>query len=326
MSIRRYVAMHPTNIQLEVTYKCNNACPFCYNELDASCNRDGDLLSFERLKNVIKDIKDYGIFSINLNGGEPLCYPYFFDLLEFIKQNNLDVHCNSNATLVDAKTAKRLSKSLASMCTSIHGYCAQQHDKLVNRFGAFDQTIAGIKFLQEENIYVAVNVTVSKLNISNLNQICNLLKSLNIRTLLLTRILTPSNLFSVSDNDFLNAVRIIKDFNEMHQCFGRIALPQPFPVCRCSDDELKKYIAEHNIACAAGILTARIAPNGNVTPCPVIESPVLGNVNSENFSDIWNRFQKTKWQKKMPKSCCNCQFLQNCGGGCLAQDDSGILI
>ena len=125
----------------------------------------------------------------------------------------------------------------------------------------------------------------------------------------------------------LHKIRIIKDFNEMHQCFGRVALPQPFPVCRCSDDELKKYIAEHNIACAAGILTARIAPNGNVTPCPVIESPVLGNVNSENFSDIWNRFQKTKWQKKMPKSCCcNCQFLQNCGGGCLAQDDSGILI
>ena len=319
--------MHPTNVQLEVTYKCNNACPFCYNELDATCNRNGILLPFERLKDVIKDIRSYGIFSINLNGGEPLCYPYFFDLLEFIKQSDLDVHCNSNATLIDSKTAKRLSQSLASICTSIHGYCAQQHDKLVNRSGAFDQTLAGIKFLQEENIYVAVNVTVSKLNIINLDQICNLLKSLNIRTILLTRILTSSDAFSVSDNDFLNAVRTIKDFNEMHQCFGRVALPQPFPVCRCSDEELKKYIAEHNIACAAGMLTARITPNGNVTPCPVIESPVLGNVNSENFSDIWNRFQKMKWQKKMPKSCCcNCQSLQNCGGGCLAQDNSGILI
>lgn len=316
--------MRPTSLQLEVTYACNNNCGFCYNNW---ATQEETSISFERLKEVIIDAKNFGIFSININGGEPLLYPRFFDLAEFIVDIGLDIHCNTNVTLVDDKTAKRISKFFKAVCTSIHGATSEKHDYIVGREGAFSQTISGIKYLQKYGVYVATNITLSKKNITFLDEILCKLREIKVQTVLLTRVLTQDNDYALSDIDFISAIEVLKKYTEKEKCFSRIALPQPFPVCKCTNDSLKDFVLSHNIPCAAGILTARISPSGIVTPCPVLNTPVLGNVNHDFFSTIWERFEQTNWHKKTPfKSCNCCSYLPGCGGGCLRQEDSGVLI
>lgn len=316
--------MKPATLQLEVTYSCNNDCDFCYNKL---FSQDDNLLSYERLKEVIVDAKKYGIFSINLNGGEPLLYPYFFELAEFIYNLGIDIHCNTNATLIDNRVAERLSSFFSAICTSIHGATAELHDLLVGRSGAFEQTIAGISCLKRNGVYVAVNVTLSKKNINNLYEILCLLRDINIQTVLLTRVLTKNVDYALYDRDFLVAIKQLQHFQDVEKCFKRIALPQPFPICKCQEPTLKDFVFEHNIPCVAGMLTARISPSGIVTPCPVMDSPIIGNVKDDLFSHIWDNFEKKGWEKSKPcDQCGDCKYLRGCGGGCLQQEDSGVLI
>ncbi len=318
--------LRPTVLQIELTYSCNNACEFCYNKRSGVFS-GGDLISFDRLKDIVYDIYQYGIFSINFNGGEPFCFDSFLELAAYSKSLGLDIHCNSNATLINESNIVAFSDIFGSMCTSIHGPNRETHDRIVGRDGAFDETLTAISLLQANDVYVAVNVTLSRENIESFFEILVMLQRINIRTVLLTRVLTIDRRFAISDSEMINAISVIKEFQYKTNAFVRIAFPQPFPICYCSDFKVSEYIKEHNIPCTAGILTARITPFGVVTPCPLLETPIIGNLHNELFSSVWERFQKMQWHKELQVSgnCNTCRSLSCCGGGCLRQSKSGIL-
>ena len=317
----------PISIQLELTYACNNTCGFCYNNLDETGSPK--TIPYERLRIVLADMRGYGVFSINFNGGEPLLYANFFDLAQLCSELGFDIHLNTNATLIDENTAAHIAKFFPAVCSSLHGATPDKHDFVVGRTGAFAQTVAGIKHLIAKNVYVAVNVTVTKQNQDDIGAILQLLSSLGVGTLLLSRVLTNDRAIAVSDEEFLNAIETVYRFQtEGRTPFARIGLPQPFPPCRIgSHSKLVNFICESNVPCSAGLATARITPEGDITPCPVLNTPIIGNIKTELFSEAWDKFLDNKWIKIGAKheSCNKCLFLPECGGGCLPCDQSGCL-
>ncbi len=318
----------PISIQLELTYACNNRCGFCYNKLDEAGNQK--TVSYDRLKIILEDMRKYGIFTINFNGGEPLLYKNFFDLAQCCLELGFDIHFNTNATLIDEKTAARISKLFPAVCSSIHGSNACKHDFMVGRTGAFAEVIAGIKHLVANNVYVAVNVTVTKQNQEDVGAMLQLLSSLGVGTLLLSRVLTNDNTIAVSDEEFLDVVETVFKFQtDGSKPFARVGLPQPFPPCRIGTHlKLLDFICDSNVPCSAGLTTARITPEGNITPCPVLDAPIIGDIKTELFSKAWDRFLEDKWTKTraMCEDCNGCSFLKVCGGGCLPCGQSGCLL
>lgn len=318
----------PISIQLELTYSCNNACGFCYNNLDGTGTKKA--VPYDRLKVILADMREYGIFSINFNGGEPLLYPNFFDLAKSCLELGFDIHLNSNATLIDEKTAACISRLFPAVCSSLHGATPEKHDLVVGRTGAFAEAVAGIKHLIANNVYVAVNVTVTKQNQFDIGAIIQLLSSLGVGTLLLSRVLTNDSTIAVSDEEFLIALETVFKFQtEDRKPFARVGLPQPFPPCRIgSHSKLLNFICENNVPCSAGITTARITPEGDITPCPVLDVPVIGNIKTELFSKAWDGFIENKWVKTGARheNCNECAFLKVCGGGCLPCDQLGCLL
>lgn len=318
----------PVSIQLELTYDCNNNCKFCYNSLDGAYNRNQ--VPYDRLKIILEDIRKYGIFSINFNGGEPLLYENFFDLAKWCIDLGFDIHFNTNATLINEENAVYISRLFPAVCTSLHGATSEKHDRIVGRMNAFTEAIVGIKHLILNNVYVAVNVTVTKQNLTDIRKIVSLLSSLGVGTLLLSRVLTNDKMIAVSDEEFLLVLETVAEFqNTSVKPFARVGLPQPFPLCRIGNHVgLLNFISDSNVPCSAGVTTARITPDGNITPCPVMDLPIIGNIRCELFSTAWDRFIKYKWTKKdrQHDNCNQCAFLRVCGGGCLPCDKSGCLL
>ncbi len=317
----------PISVQLELTYACNNTCGFCYNNLDRTASHK--TVPYDRMKIILADLRRYGVFSINFNGGEPLLYENFFDLAQICSELGFDIHLNTNATLIDEKTAANIARLFPAVCSSLHGATSGKHDLVVGRAGAFVQAVAGIKHLVAKNVYVAVNVTVTQQNHDELGEILQLLSSLGVGTLLLSRVLTNDSTIAVSDEDFLIAIETVFRFQtEGKTPFARIGLPQPFPPCRIgSYSKLLNFICECNVPCSAGLTTARITPEGDITPCPVLNAPNIGNIKTELFSEAWDKFLDNKWIKIGAKheSCNKCLFLPECGGGCLPCNQSGVL-
>ncbi len=313
----------PLNVQLEITYGCNNHCIFCYNS--KLLQKEAELDTQEAIS-VIREMASCGVLSVNFNGGEPLSREDYFDIVEEADRQGLDIHMNTNASLVDVFTARMVAKFFPSVCATILSGREEVHDLLSGRKGAFADALAGIHNLQDQSVYVAANIMLSKRNLSDAEETFGLIRNCGIRSVLVTRYVPcggNDGILHISDQEFLDAVSSLYAYNDRYKCFDRIAFPQPFKLCH-APKELCGKIAESNIACNIGLCTASISPNGDLTPCNLVKEPVLGNLRKASFFSLWSKFEGSKFcmEQHLTQKCVSCPQIMNCGGGCKGYNDA----
>jgi radical SAM protein with 4Fe4S-binding SPASM domain len=307
----------PLNMQFEVTYQCNNNCIFCYNEKQI---KHRDELDTCQIKHIIRDIKESGVVQMNFNGGEPLMRSDFLELAGYAKSIGLDVHLNTNATLINDALAYELSQIFPSICTTILSGKKETHDMLSGRNGAFEAAIRGIKALQKNNVYVAANVMLCNENYGDIIDTLNLLHDLRIETVLITRYVPDKHhrdgLF-ITDKNYFNTLREVYNYNCINSYFDRISLPQPLQVCTVPND-IRNIILEWNIPCNIGLCTASVNAYGQLTPCNLVKEPIIGDLSNNSLQKLWESFDGLNYCKSehLLKECLNCMDIQFCGGGC----------
>lgn len=316
-------SLTPLYVQFEVTYQCNNRCIFCYNDCD---DRNIPSLSTKEAKRIISNLAACGVLGVNFNGGEPLARDDFFELASYAKELGLDIHLNTNATLVrDEVVAQKVARLFPSVCVSVLSSDPLTHDRLSGRKGSFREALHGLRLLHKENVYVAVNVMLCNDNAAGFDETLKLLNTLETQTILVTRFVPcghNNNNLHIDEALFFDCVRQLAAFQEDRHCFARIALPQPIPLCDVPDD-LKECVRHWNIPCNIGLCTASISCEGSLTPCNLVKTPALGNLLTQDFSSIWETFDGASFceeQHLLPK-CIICSELANCGGGCKGYND-----
>ena len=139
-------AFVPLRYFLDITYRCNLHCPYCYLGDDRSKNE----LSTEEWISVIKQIPKFGIISII--GGEPLIRRDFREIyIAASKRVPLRVNLYTNALLLNEQLIDDFIKyKLLCISVSIDGY-KETHDKNRNKNGAFDTIIGNLDMLQQKS-------------------------------------------------------------------------------------------------------------------------------------------------------------------------------
>lgn len=263
---------------------------------------------------------------MNFNGGEPLVREDFFQIAEHAVSLGMDVHLNTNSTLVGKIEARHLARLFPAVCTTVLSAQRKVHDELSGRIGAFEENKRGILALKAEDIYLAANVTLSDRNASEITRTLQYMRVLGIETALLTRIITfpgqPPDL-ALSDRALHDVLCDALQFQGGNLRFPRMAFPQPYPPCMLPA-EIQDAVVKCNIPCTIGLNTARVSPNGDVTPCTLVDQPVLGNVIETPFREIWERFDgKAFFLSRLPfKACESCEELGHCGGGCCGTNNA----
>lgn len=86
----------PISINLDLTTACNFRCDHC---IDREIINIGRMLDFQYIKTLIKNWNKNGLKSVILiGGGEPILYPYFEEVVKFLKSLSLQVGIVSNGT------------------------------------------------------------------------------------------------------------------------------------------------------------------------------------------------------------------------------------
>jgi radical SAM protein with 4Fe4S-binding SPASM domain len=322
----------PTSVQFELTYACNNFCPFCYNGFGGTVAHE---ISERDARGILEHLLSAGVFSVNFNGGEPLLHPGFFSLCEYGNALGLALHVNTNATMITNTEARHMAKYFDSVCTTVLSAPGGPHDELSGRAGALEETERGIRALGKAGIYVAANITLCRANATGLLPTLDYLRSLDVDTALITRVITNAvedREFGLTDFELVRALRAVLEYQNEHRAFARVAFPQPYPPCKFPED-MRTAIRKSNIPCMIGLNTARITPAGHVTPCALVPEPCLGNAVETPFDRIWESFHgEAFFASCMPyASCSHCKDLAACGGGCFganrmlkARDDDSI--
>ena len=325
-------ALPPLRFSLELTYRCNLNCPYCY---VGDCRKKEELSTQEWLR-IIEQVSEWGL--ITLVGGEPLVRKDFSEIfLKSIQQVQGRVNVVSNGILLDEQMLKMfIDNKLLLLSVSIDGY-GNNHDINRDRKGLFELVVNNLetfKRLKHKKTHPLLDIKtiILKNNLDDMVKLYKLCEELNADFLSLA--------FLRNNN--------LKQSSILRGNFGEEFYQQEYPVEQYFDlehfeevyKELKslsksgktkirfapkfdfdkdyeqirtffssnKPIDKTYKPCLYPWSNTLITPEGDVYPCL---SYKIGNVKDKNFMEVWNAphfrcFRKNLKARKVFNACQMC--------------------
>lgn len=310
----------PIYVQIEVTSECNLRCSHCYNFWRYNSAPKRESLSLPELKKVAEVLGEHDIFYVTITGGEPfLEKDRVYGFLEFLREQNIRVTVNSNATLITDDDARKLSEySIEVFLVSLMSSSAEKHNAIAGSKSAFSRAIQGIQTLQKHGINVAVNTVATKINHGDIYTTGKwVYDNFGIKNYSATPICP-----SVPEHESL-VLNEKEVFVVLHQLLSlqkelgmNVDLLEVLPTCLFSDSQdenIVKIFAKR--MCTAGNTTITIGSQGDVRVCSY-DQESYGNILAEDFQSIWRRMEKWRDNSLLPHECESCAIVESCGGGC----------
>jgi MoaA/NifB/PqqE/SkfB family radical SAM enzyme len=287
--VRKQRVMH--DVTLELTYKCNLDCFFCYNDR----LKKGVALSLENYSKLLHDLAEMQTLYLMLTGGEPMIHPHFFEIGAIAKELGFVVTVRTNGHSLSPKNARRLRDEVDPYCVevSLHGATAESHDKQTRIAGSFDKLVKNIGHCTEVGLNVSVVSTPTAWNEHQLQEMSDLCDSLGVPL----RFQGP---VAPRDDGDLTPLQITPK-KETWDAVEKLHLAKlrktqapgsPVPEIKEKSIEIKiasigKPIEEPKSTCSVGVAGVDIDPYGNVQACMHLQESA-GNVHDNSIQEIWN--------------------------------------
>lgn len=325
----------------ESTIRCNLTCAHCRRlEFDEAADKD---LSTGQAKEVIEQLADLGrkqamMPVLVFSGGEPLCREDLFELVGHAKSLGIVPALATNGTLIDATTAKAIKDSdIARVAVSLDGATAEVHDKLRQLEGSFERAIEGIGHLRNENVPFQVNITLTRHNAGQLEDVYELAKSLGAVAVHIFMLVPVGCGQELAETDMLSPEQYEQKMLEICKLDSRgqlqikvtcgphyervirqQGLQQSRMEAKQGDDSVPGRIRHKGVSrgCLAGLGVLFVGHQGNVFPCGYL--PVnCGNVLKDKLSEIWyenSELAKMRNSNALEGKCGVCGYRYVCGG------------
>ncbi|MEJ2367633.1 MAG: radical SAM protein [Acidobacteriota bacterium] len=284
----------PLYASIELTYKCNLACRFCYNPVDRT-NQErakpapappATPLVFDEIVGLLDELRKMGTLYLTLTGGEPLVHPRFWDIARAARERTFALRIFTNGALIDERTADRLY-DLAPYCLeiSIHGASPETAQALNQRPGAHQRLMKALALLSERGIRVYLKCVVTRLVESELEEI----KAIGDR---------------FGYPVFFDPVLTLSDDG------------QDYPLdLKASDAAIRRLYSRNglnignspferepdSLNCAVGTGTLHVTPYGDVQPCTQWKESA-GNIRDRSLAEIWNDSPIVKHAREVAKA------------------------
>lgn len=147
----------PLTVVLNVTFRCNLRCGYCYGQYFKSKKKD---FTTKELLALIDDLGKMGTRSIALGGGEPLIRKDIGKIVERIKKRGMECSFNTNGTLVPQKI-KELKKT-DIICVSLDG--PKKANDANRGKGSFEKIMAGIDAALDAGIKTHISAVITRYN------------------------------------------------------------------------------------------------------------------------------------------------------------------
>ena len=150
------------SVLVELTYRCNLDCFFCYNDLGLR----GEPLRAEQYVALLRGPGEMEVLNLTLSGGEPLAHPDFLRLGARARELGFVVRVKSNGHALRGELARRLRDEVDPFLieVSLHGATAATHDRQTRVPGSFDRLLATCARCGRSGLRVKINSTLTAWN------------------------------------------------------------------------------------------------------------------------------------------------------------------
>ena len=341
----------PTNLTLYLTFRCNLKCAMCMqfrgNQKIPSSrtwyNRQQEL----PLKTWISLLDQVSSFRpwIYLLGGEPLLYPQFTELVWEARKRKLNIHLQTNGTLLAEVADSLVQAGVMVVCISLDGP-PEVHDAIRGVPGTFRKLEEGVQALlaararhRRPNPVLSINCTISRSNVKRLPEMVPLAIKLGAETLQFQHAQFNSPGKVALHNEFLSPERVRNlglDMAFPSICEGEYYQSEitsadiPFlqeslaQIRQLSKDKLKVTFLpnlppellsayyldlDYPFAQSCDYLwkNMKIFPDGTHSPCLNFRA---GNIAEHSVADLWNgpRMQTLRllFKQRLLPGCARC--------------------
>ncbi len=310
--------------QQELTGKCNDNCPMCYNPERAVASFDPREEDIRRNIEIAEISVEKGVMAVCPTGGELLLMGnHIFDILKIYRDAGCYLSINSNGRLITEKIAGKFKDAgLDSALISIHGVGAI-NDMVTGLTGSYEQRWKGIQLLHKHGVHTVPNFVAAKNNIHGLMDLGKVLLKEGITSMTVTPFL-PSHGSPKHEPLVLGASEYRQMFDTILALRNegiKIDSTLPIPPCvliKFCPNDWEQYLEVHSPrVCMAGKSFGVIAPDAMFRSC--IQAPYLpeygGNM-LEQYEQSWANANKWADMELIPEICVKCPGLSICGGGC----------
>jgi MoaA/NifB/PqqE/SkfB family radical SAM enzyme len=266
---RRAVELaQPLTAYLELTYRCNWRCVFCYNP------RHGDLrpLSLADWTAVLDDLRELGTLGIVLTGGEPLAHPEFLEIARAARARGFAVRLFTNGSLVTEAMADALAGlDLVGVEMSLHGATPATHDRTTGRVGSFAAMLEGLERLRARGVSLLLKTPLTHINEDELDGMVALAERLSLPHQV------DGNMTPRDDGD-KGPLQYRASAEGIERMYRKVAALGRLP---------ESTRSAGGVNCGLGRLTLAVDPEGNVYPCLQWKKTSLGNVRVTRLVELW---------------------------------------
>jgi MoaA/NifB/PqqE/SkfB family radical SAM enzyme len=265
---RALARAQPLAAYLELTYRCNWRCVFCYNPRHA--DRRG--LSLAQWVEVLDDLRALGTLSVTLTGGEPLTHPDFLAIARAAGHRRFAIRVFTNGTLVSEEMADAIA-ALRPLAVemSLHGATAETHERATGAPGSFAAMLRGLDRLSRRRVPLLLKSLVTSLNEHELDGMIALAAQRGVPHQLDATV-TPRD---DGDPSPLGYRPSREGVRRMYERVGEQGL---LP---------RSDRAPGAANCGLGRVTVAVDPEGEVYPCLQWRHTSLGNVRLTRLRELW---------------------------------------
>lgn len=297
----------PVLMNLELTSRCPLRCPQCYCDL----NRGKDL-PLETALYWVEQAALNKVKTINLSGGETMCYPGIYRLIEACHTAGIEANIAISGWGITPETVGRLIESgVADICVSLNGSTEE-----INRQSrdGYDLAVNALELLKAAAFpRVHINWVMHSFNAEDFPNIVELARQYHVQTVVVMVFKPNANheMPSVPSAEQMQRLAAwIKKYKgpvqiEAEECFSqmRALLGQRFFV------NTNQGI---NRGCGAGRDGVSVSVDGKLTPCRHLELEET----QTSLRDYWMNSAVLQTLRRADddpqESCRQCQFRRYC--------------
>lgn len=323
----RWILVEKFVMQWHLSEVCNLKCKHCYqeNHVPVSLNYSDLLHVLNQYREFLKKLKVFG--HINLTGGEPLCSPHFFKLLDEFKKDK-DLYSFSiltNGTLINEDIAKKIASYHPEYVqVSLEG--ARKTNDYIRGKGVYKKVIKAIKLLKKNNIFVSISFTATKLNYKEFPKVVKYAEKYKVDNVWSDRYIPLGN---NCDHDYImnknDTEEYLKIMSQERRRLKLIKSKTNVSMYRALQFQMTNQFPYH---CTAGSTLLTVMENADLVPCRRMPI-VVGNLLKDNMYHLYknNKILKDLQKEQIPDECCECEHKDMCKGGlkCLTYATFGDL-
>ena len=316
------------------TNLCNLRCVHCYQNAEKKLSNE---LTLKEKLDVVDQLDRAGVAALALSGGEPTIHPHFLPIVRKASERGIYTAVATNGWMfADISFARKARRAgLRYVEVSIDSADPKKHDRFRGVDGSWERAVKGLRNAVKLGFSTAMAVTLTKLNVDEVNEILDLAEDLGVERVVFFNFipvgrgedivnldLNPEERERVLRRLYLESSRRSVDIISTAPQYSRVALqlsegrsiiPTHF---YCKGDPITAALAEFIGGCGAGRIYVALQPDGSVVPC-VFMPIVVGNLRSEPFWKIWRKSPVLKTlrdRNKLTGGCSLCYFKYICGG------------